>query len=195
MPDKQKRDLETTKKSLLEAAKELITTCTDSDDVTSRKIAAKAHVNPAMINYCYGSREDLLYEVFKQLIADIQIARPELSEMLHADIPAKQRLIMLHFGMMKIMIENFSYSKAITKYILLNRTNVVGMESLPYITEHFGNLKSEEECKLTAFELCSIHELAVLRHKDLKELCSIDLTNDDELLAYVTNNVERFLGE
>ena len=142
MPRKQKRDLEATKKALLEAAKELMTTCTDSDEVTSRRVAAKAQVNPAMINYCYGSRENLLYEVFKQLLSDAQSACPELSEVLHADIPAKQHLITLHFSMMKLMIRNFSYSKAITKYILLNRTNGVGMESLPYITEHFGNRTS-----------------------------------------------------
>ena len=100
MAQKQKRDLDATKEALLKAAKELMITCTDSDDVTSRKIAAKAQVNPAMINYCYGSRENLLYEVFKQLLADAQNVRPELTEMIKSDIPAKQHLIMLHFGMM-----------------------------------------------------------------------------------------------
>ncbi|SFD35482.1 TetR/AcrR family transcriptional regulator [Ruminococcus albus] len=195
MPHKQKRDLEATKKVLLEAAKELMTTCSDSDEVTSRKIAAKAQVNPAMINYCYGSRENLLYEVFKQLLSDAQIARPELAELLHADIPAKQRLIMLHFGMMKLMIENFSYSKAITKYILLNRSDSIGMESLPYIIEHFDGQKNAGECKLIAFEISSLHELAVLRHIELKQLCGIDLTDDDTLMAYITNNVERFLEQ
>ena len=187
MAQKQKRDLDATKEALLKAAKELMITCTDSDDVTSRKIAAKAQVNPAMINYCYGSRENLL--------ADAQNVRPELTEMIKSDIPAKQHLIMLHFGMMKLMIENYCYSKAITKYILLNRTDGIGMESLPFITEHFNGQKSEEECRLIAFELSSLNELAVLRHEDIKELCGIDLTNDEELSAYVTTNVELFLGQ
>ncbi|MBO4866297.1 MAG: TetR/AcrR family transcriptional regulator [Ruminococcus sp.] len=195
MPRKQKRDLEATKKALLEAAKELMTTCTDSDEVTSRRVAAKAQVNPAMINYCYGSRENLLYEVFKQLLSDAQRACPELSEVLHADIPAKQHLITLHFSMMKLMIRNFSYSKAITKYILLNRTDSIGMESLPYILDHFDGRKSLEECKLIAFELSSLHELAVLRHTELKELFGIDFTEDDALMAYIINNVERFLDK
>ena len=168
MAQKQKRDLDATKEALLKAAKELMITCTDSDDVTSRKIAAKAQVNPAMINYCYGSRENLLYEVFKQLLADAQNVRPELTEMIKSDIPAKQHLIMLHFGMMKLMIENYCYSKAITKYILLNRTDGIGMESLPFITEHFNGQKSEEECRLIAFELSSLNELAVLRHEMMK---------------------------
>ena len=69
------------------------------------------------------------------------------------------------------------------------------MESLPFITEHFNGQKSEEECRLIAFELSSLHELAVLRHEDIKELCGIDLTYDEELSSYVTTNVDRFLGQ
>ena len=191
---KQKRDIEATRAALLGAAKELMTSCADSDEVTSRAIAAKAGVNLAMINYCYGSREALLYEVFKELLADAQRAKPELAEMLCSGIPPKERVIMLHFGMMKLMIANFSYSKAITKYILMNRTGGIGMESLPCITEHFAGRKTEAECKLISFELSSLHELAVLRHRELKELCVLDLTDDDALMGYVRTSVERFLG-
>lgn len=193
MSAKQKRDLEATKKALLAAAKELMTSSDDSDKVTSRAIAAKAEVNLAMINYCFRSREGLLYEVFKQLLADAQKARPELAQMLYADIPPKQRVIMLHFGMMKLMIANFNYSKAITKYILLNRTDGIGMESLPCITEHFSGRKTEDECKIISFELSSLHELAVLRHEEIKEMCGIDLRDDEVLKKYVTDSVERFL--
>ena len=193
MPQKGKRNLQATRQALLDAAKELMTSCSDSDEVTSRAIAARAEVNPAMINYCYGSREGLLYEVFKQLLADAQRADPQLAAMLGADIPAKQRVIMLHYSMMKLMIANFSYSKAITKYILLNRSGDMGMESLPCITEHFDGRKSEQECRLIAFELSSIHELAVLRHREMKSLCGIDLTDDRVLEEYVIKSVERFL--
>jgi hypothetical protein len=95
--------------------------------------------------------------------------------------------------MMKLMIANFSYSRAITKYVLLNRTDGVGMESLPFITEHFAGRRSEEECRLISFELSSLHELAVLRHEELSEMCGIDLKNDETLLKYVKESVERFL--
>ena len=190
----QKRDIEATRAALLGAAKELMTGCADSDEVTSRAIAAKAGVNLAMINYCYGSREGLLYEVFKQLLSDAQNASPGLAELLCSGIPPKERVIRLHFGMMKLMIANFNYSKAITKYILLNRTDGAGMESLPCITEHFAGKKTEEECRLISFELSSLHELAVLRHRELKELCGIDLTDDRVLEDYVRTSVGRFLG-
>ena len=188
-----KRDLEATKKALLGAAKELMTSCEDSDEVTSRAITAKAGVNLAMINYCFGSREALFYEVFKQLLADAQAANPELAALMCAQLTPKERVAKLHFSMMKMMIAHFSYSKAITKYILLNRTNGIGMESLPCITEHFGGRKNERECSLIAFELSSLHELAVLRHRDLKEYYGLDLTDDAVLEKYVRETVDRYL--
>lgn len=190
---KQKRDLEATKKALLGAAKALMTECEDSDELTSRVIAGRAGVNPAMINYCYRSREGLLYEVFKQLLDDAQKARPDLAQTLCSEREPKEKVILLHYGMMKLMIANFSYSRAITKYVLLNRTDGVGMESLPFITEHFAGRRSEEECRLISFELSSLHELAVLRHEELSEMCGIDLKNDETLLKYVKESVERFL--
>lgn len=193
MSAKQKRDLEATKKAILTAAKELMTSCSDSDEVTSRAVAAKAGVNLAMINYCFGSREALLYEVFKQLLSDAQKAAPELAKLVCSEIPPKERVVMLHYNMMRLMIANFSYSRAITRYLLLNRTGGMGMESLPCITEYFGGRKSENECRQVTFELSSLHELAVLRHEELKNSCGIDLTDDKVLLDYVKKSVDRFL--
>jgi AcrR family transcriptional regulator len=187
------RDLDATKKALLAAAKELMTSCADADEVTSRAIAAKAGANAAMINYCYGSREALLYEVFKGLLADAQRADPEIARLLCADIAPKERVIMLHFNMMKLMIANFSYSRAITRYLLLNRSGEMGMESLPCITEYFGGRKSEKQCRQITFELSSLHELAVLRHEELRDSCGIDLTDDKILMDYVKKSVDRFL--
>ena len=60
---------------------------------------------------------------------------------------------------------------------------------------HFGDRKTDGECQLIAFELSSLHELAVLRHKEIKEVCGIDLKNDDELRKYVYDNVNRMLGD
>ena len=187
------RDLDATKKALLAAAKELMTSCADADEVTSRAIAAKAGANAAMINYCFGSREALLYEVFKQLLVDAQRANPKLEQLLSADIAPKERVIMLHYNMMKLMIANFSYSRAVTKYILLNRGGEMGMESLPCITEHFGGRKSEQQCRMIAFELSSLHEVAMLRHEQLKADFGLDLCDDAVLERYVRESVGRFL--
>ena len=77
--------------------------------------------------------------------------------------------------------------------ILLNRSGDMGMESLPCICEYFGDKKTEQECRLIAFELSSLHELAVLRHKEMKSICGIDLTDDKVLEEYVRQTTQRYL--
>ena len=194
MSEKKKRDIDATREALLRAAKELMTGCADCDEVTSRKIAAKAEVNAAMINYCFGSREELLYEVFRGLLNDALRVRPQLAEMMSKRGDPKEKLFFLHYNMMKLMIENFGIARAITKYILLSRTADVGMESLPLIREFFGIHRSEEECRVIAFELTSLHELAVLRHEEMKLSFGLDLTDDVKLARFVRQNVDRFLN-
>ena len=193
MAEKQKRDIAATREALLRAAKELMTQCSDSDEVTSRAVAARAGVNLAMINYCFGSREVLLYEVFKQLLEDAQNASPELARAVCSELVPRERVILVHYNMMRLMLSHFNYSKAITRYILLNRTGGVGMESLPCIIEHFAGRKTEDECRLISFELSSLHELAVLRHEELKATCGLDLTDDKVLKDYVRTTTERYL--
>lgn len=67
MSDKIKRDLEATRNALLNSTAKLMTDCSEPSEVTSRAIAKESGVNLAMINYCFGSREGLLYEVFRKL--------------------------------------------------------------------------------------------------------------------------------
>ena len=55
---------EITKEKLIAAASKLIDGCDDPFKVTSRQIAEESGMQAAMINYCFGSRESLIYEVF-----------------------------------------------------------------------------------------------------------------------------------
>lgn len=194
MSEKAKRDIAATKKALAAAAKELMTACGNCDEVTSRRIAARADVNPAMINYCFGSREALLYEVYRSMLGEAQQNSPGLKRLMEADISPKEKLILLHINMMRLMLAGFSYSQAMTKYILLNRSGDMGMESLLFIRDHFNGHKTEEECRLIAFQLTSLNELAVLRHEMFRTELGIDLTDDVQLESFVRSNAERFLG-
>ncbi|MBP1566093.1 MAG: TetR/AcrR family transcriptional regulator [Oscillospiraceae bacterium] len=193
MSEKVKRNLEITKNALLNATARLMMNCDDANEVTSRAIAKESGVNLAMINYCFGSREGLLYEVFKKILNDVQASDPEFVELISSELSPKQKLVELHFKMMKLMISNYSYSKAITKYILFNRDSDVGMESLPFIAEHYSGRKTYNECRLIAFELTGMHELAVLNYEKIKDCCDIDLTDDEVLKNYILRNVNRFL--
>ena len=193
MAEKSKRNLDSTRNLLLQAAEKLMMNCNEPSEVTSRAIAKESGVNLAMINYCFGSREGLLYEVFKKNLSDVQKNDVGFMKIMLSDISPKEKLAELHFKMMSLMISNFKISQAVTKFILFNRNEDFGMESLPFIAEHFKGRKSMDESKLIALELTSLHELAVLRHETLKSSCDIDLTEDNTLKQYICQNVDRFL--
>ena len=58
--------LQITKDRLIESTLMLMEDMDDPLTVTSRQIASKAGVKPGMINYCFGSRENLIYQTFQK---------------------------------------------------------------------------------------------------------------------------------
>ena len=58
--------LQLTKDKLLDSTFELMEEMDDPLKVTSREIAAAAGVKAGMINYCFGSRENLIYHAFQK---------------------------------------------------------------------------------------------------------------------------------
>ena len=55
-----------TKDKLIDAAFTLMEEAEDPFKVTSRQIAERAGTKASMINYCFGSRENLLYQTFQK---------------------------------------------------------------------------------------------------------------------------------
>ena len=190
-----KRDIEKTRDALMHAAEKLMTECDDPNEVTARAITREAGVNLAMINYCFGSREELLFEVFSRLYQNAPVAAPILGEISESRLSPKEKLALLHYHSMKLMLEKFKYCKALTKYTLVNRKIGDKRTSVRFIQQHFGGRKTEGECRFIAFQLSSIHELALLRHAEIRDVCGIDLQNDEVLKKFVYDNVDRFLGE
>lgn len=190
-----KRDLEKTKTALMDAAEKLMGEYDDPSDVTARAITREAGVNLAMINYCFGSRENLIFEVYERLKKTVPKLEPQFLKILTSDIPPKQKLAEVHYLSMKVMLTNYKYCQALTKHLLINRRIGDKRSSVRFIHEHFGESKTEGECRLIAFQLSSIHELAVLRHEEIKEVCGIDLMDDETLKKYVYDNIDRFLGD
>ena len=191
----EKRNLETTKSALLKAAEKLMIECSDPAEVTSRAVSGEAGVNLAMINYCFGSREALLFEVFKKLQSKAFNRNFMFNKIIKSNISPKEKLILLHYESMKIMLENFKYVKAVTKFALLDRGISAQRGSLSLINEHFGERKTEPECLFIAYQISSLHELAVLRYEEIRDACGIDLTDDETLKKYVTGNINKFLSE
>lgn len=60
-----------TKEKIFQAALELVTRGADAQRLTTRQIAAKAEVNPALENYHYQSKENLLGRVVGVMMGEI----------------------------------------------------------------------------------------------------------------------------
>lgn len=188
-----KKSSESTRNALKYATRKLLFDCDDWTEVTARAITKEAGVNLAMINYCYGSKEALIYEVFKELQHDVLKCKPELTEILNSDLSPKEKLIEGYYEMVKLMLDYFSVSQAVVKFCVLNKRFDMDDGSCSLIKEHFNGEKTDGECALIAYEIASIHDLLVLRHDEIKETCGIDLTDDKVLRQVITDNISKFL--
>ena len=190
-----KKNSKSTERALIDAAKKLMLNCSDWTEVTARAITKEAGVNLAMINYCFGSKEALLFEVFKEFQEDVKKYKPELEEIIQSDMPPKEKLIEGYYQMLKLMLDYFSMSQAVVKYCVFNRKMDMDDGGIELVKEHFNGRKTDGECMLIAYEISSIHELMILRHEEIKETCGIDLKDEKVLRQIVIDNMNKYLRD
>ena len=178
-----------TKEKLVDATFELMEEADDPLNVTSRQIADRAGVKPSMINYCFGSRENLIYQTFqKQYMGFLK------EKLIASDIAPKDLLKKLHFIVAKCLVENPKFTKAITGYVLFNRDLSQESFSFPYVKKHYSGKNTDKECRLIAYELYAMMQLIVFRKDDIRESFGIDLNNDEELQKYIDMRVDLLLS-
>lgn len=185
--------LQITKNKLIEATITLMDNMEDPLMVTSREIANVAECKPAMINYCFGSRENLIYCVFQSLY-EKYLRSYNVEEIIKSGLSPKDVLKKLHFIVAKCLVENFKFTKAITGLVLFKRDLSKESFSFPYVMKHYNGKKSEKECKLIAYELSTMMQIIVYRKEDLKKDFEIDLENEEELKKYIDMRVDLLLS-
>lgn len=186
--------LNITKEKLIDAAFALMEEADDPFNVTSRQIAERAGTKPSMINYCFGSRENLLYQTFQKQYMSF-LNESEIREIIDSDITPKELIKRLHFVVAKCLVENPKFTKAITGHVLFNRDLSKESFTYPYVKRHYAGKKTDEECKLIAYELSAMMQLIIYRKEDIKRDFGIDLDNDKELRKYIGMRVDLLLGE
>ena len=186
--------LQITKDKLIKATFKLMEDSSDPLNVTSRQIAAAADVKPSMINYCFGSRENLIYQVFQTQYLSF-LNDDEVQKLLKSDLSPKEILKKLHFIVADILVHNFKFTKAITPFVLFKRDLSKESFSFPYVYKHYNGSRSESECKLIAYEMSTMMQLLVFRKDELKESFNIDLDNRDELKRYIDLRIDLLLRD
>ena len=185
--------LNITKEKLIDATFALMEELDDPLNVTSRQIADRAGAKPSMINYCFGSRENLIYQTFqKQYLSFLK--EKEVEKFLSADLPTKDLLKKLHFIVAKCLVDNPKFTKAISGFVLFSRDLSKESFSFPYVKKHYAGKKTDKECRLIAYELSSMMQLIICRKEDIKASFGIDLDKDKELKKYIDMRVDLLLA-
>ncbi len=185
--------LNITKEKLIDATFALMEELDDPLNVTSRQIADRAGAKPSMINYCFGSRENLIYQTFqKQYLSFLK--EKEVEKILSSDLPPKDLLKKLHFIVAKCLVDNPKFTKAISGFVLFSRDLSKESFSFPYVKKHYAGKKTDKECRLIAYELSSMMQLIICRKEDIKASFGIDLDKDKELKKYIDMRVDLLLA-
>lgn len=186
--------LNITKNKLLDATFELMEELDDPLGVTSRQIAERAGTKPSMINYCFGSRENLIYQTFQKQYLGF-LTETEIAELIASDISPKELLKKLHFVVAKCLTDNPKFTKAITSHVLFNRDLSQESFSFAYVKKHYAGRRTDEECRLIAYEMSTMMQLIICRKEDIKKDFGIDLDNENELRHYIDMRIDLLLGE
>ncbi len=185
--------LNITKEKLLDATFALMEELDDPLNVTSRQIAERAGVKASMINYCFGSRENLIYQTFqKQYLGFLKDS--EIAKLISSDIPPKELLKKLHFTVAKCLADNPKFTKAITGHVLFNRDLSQESFSFTYVKKHYAGRKTDEECRLIAYEMSTMMQLIICRKDDIRKDFGIDLDDPEELRHYIDMRIDLLLG-
>lgn len=186
--------LQITKDKLMESAFFLMEKLDDPLAVTSREIASRAQVQPAMINYCFGSRENLLYATFyKQYLSFLK--DKEVDRILSSGKPPKEILKELHLAVASCLVDNFKFTQAISGHVLFKRDLSREAFSLHLVREHYQGRKTEEECKFIAYELSTLMQLVIYRKDDMKKDFGIDLDDKKVLKHYIDMRIDLLLED
>jgi len=186
--------LNITKEKLLDATFALMEEADDPLNVTSRQIAERAGTKPSMINYCFGSREDLLYEVFQTMYSGLT-EDPRVRAALTGNLPPKEVLKEVHFVVAEYLIDHFTFTQAVTNYIIFKRNLGKESFSFPYVKAHYNGTKTDAECHLIAYELSTMMQLIIFRKDDIKSDFGLDPNDKKQLRKLIDLRVDLLLGE
>lgn len=188
---------ELTRQKLLDAVDSLITDSEDPIKVTSRQIAAVSGVQPAMINYCFGSRERLIYEVFLRKY-EATLSDAKVQKIVESSLSPKDKLKKLHFVIASFLVKNYSFTKAITSFVLFERDLSKEQFSYGLVKAHYAgktgkDKKTDTECRMIAYELSTMLQLVLYRYEDIRDHLGLDLEDPKKLRKYIDMRVDLLL--
>ena len=181
-----------TKEALIKAAMDLLYSTQDVQKITARQIAAAANLNHAMINYCCKSKEELMKLAVERIVSENfeHIPMEEEKELTPRE---RVREALLHTCEQTAAYQNLAQLSV--PYILLQEEIVVPYTILPYLRAHFGERKSETECKIIAYQLISFLQLVFLRAEAFFRFTGMDVLKKEQMEGLLDMQLDLLLGK
>ncbi len=182
------KDAEKSKEHIIEVTTALIEECGgETERITSRMIAQKAEVGLGLINYHFGSKENLITACVQRIIGRV-ITEVDFGREYETD---KERLIAWATSVFDFLFEH----RAISRISILGDFHDYNDDSNSVRTQHGFMLALKNELKdeyktILVFVLTSAMQAAFLANETVKELLGFDLSNKEDRLKYIQKLVD-----
>jgi len=180
------------KQRILDATVRLLEDTDEIDSVTTRRIADEADVNPAMVNYYYGSKNQLMLE------AVLSIVESTADRKIHVEVDTGNPRKELYDFLITIsdqIIQFEKYTKAFIPDLLLKAEIDTPLYIVPLLQEYFGDRKTSNECRILAYEMISILQLVFYRSDDFLEYADVDVHDMNQRRLFISGLMDRYMGD
>jgi AcrR family transcriptional regulator len=193
--DKMKHEFPDAKRRLLDAAIALLGDTPDPDALTVRRIAKHARMGIGLINYHFGSKENLLDEAIGELMRkeaglDISAGTPRAKET--ADVPPAALIREILKRTARTFLRYPALARLTVRRALLAGDYGSERTILPILRLHFGAELSEPELRVTAIQIVTPIQAMALRPEDVEVFTGLDLTDEsivDRVIDRLVDNI------
>ncbi|HAW15699.1 MAG TPA: TetR/AcrR family transcriptional regulator [Clostridiales bacterium] len=167
------------------------------DSITARAIAQRSGVALGLINYHFGSKDDLLAQCSDKIIKELLSGmKPGLMNAADDGLSDRERLT----EYAKQTFEYLFANRAIVKMSILSDFRSYGADSNSALTQKGfqmalrGNIPDERK-RLIAFSLASSMQTAFLAADESKEITGYDLKTGRGRSSFIEDTVTMLMGE
>ena len=166
------------------------------ESITARAIAQRSNVALGLINYHFGSKDNLLAECSNKMINDLLSSmKPGLMKAEYDGLTDRERLT----GYAKQTFEYLFANRAIVKMSILSDFRSYGADTNSALTQRGFQMAlrgdiSEKSKRLIAFGLASSMQTAFLAADESKKITGYDLNTKKGRGSFIEDTVNMLMG-
>lgn len=179
------------KDKILEVTMKMLNDHMDPEQITVRDIAEKAKVNLALINYHFGSKENLIYiatgNILDHITNQLHMTSDDLTGM-----SAYDRLLKTMTDIGDFVFGTYHLSViGVSNEMKRGSTDTISL-ILPVLNEYFKGKKSDTELKLFALQIITPLQVIFLNSDTYNEFLFTDLFDKEkraDIIKQIVDNV------